>query len=364
MPFTMIGKAKTSILLVGLLVSFFAAPYARSQERKKIHPEAVKIVMAQKAKQVARGGIVRARLDEKIILYAVVRAKLGDHKIIVTDAPSVMQGGKLVDSTEVVRPESIKGIQLKWFKVQPTGESYNNTAGGFHWDKIEYEEFPMGVWGNDWSIEADAHPCPPYEDTNNGAGTMAFMVRIRMNNRILSSPGKQSIFRGGLSDDVPRVAFRADDTYIGRLTELFNTPYIWGSSGTSATDHQAERLIGSDCADFIVYGARRLGKNIPYRATWHLPLVTKTIVRGQSVNDKGIFLDKAGHPLKINKKGIHIGDLLLFSGHVAALVKDETPLGILDDNDIIIHTYWAPPKKQHIRDSAYSRSKVRILRWK
>ncbi len=349
-------------VLTFLLV--LASMRAWSQDKVVFHPVSVKIVMAKEGEKLAKGGILRARLGEKILMYAVVEGTMGARHVVVSSAPSILQKGRVLPSEKIVRQESIHGLELKWYKVQAIGESYNNTAGGFHWDKIDYEEFPISHWGTNWHVLADAHPLPPYSDENKGAGTMAFMLRVRQAGKILSSPGKGSIFRGGLSDSVPRVAFRKDDSYIGRLTELFNTPYIWGSSGTSPKDHQSERLIGSDCADFIVYGARRLGKHIPYRATWHLPLVTKTIARSKSVDEKGRFLDRAKHPLKIGEKAIHIGDLLLFKGHVGALVRDMTPKGILDGNDVMIHTLWAPPKMQPIGETPYSSSNVKILRWK
>jgi len=193
---------------------------------------------------------------------------------------------------------------------------------------------------------------------------MAFKVKVRYQGKVWASPGKESIFRGGLSDEVLRVAFRRDDSFIGRLTELFNTPYIWGSAGVPPPVHQAERLIGSDCADFVVYGARRLGKKIPYRGSWHLPQVCHTIARGLRPDKSGRYLDKNKKTVAIGEGSVQIGDLLLFQGHVGALAQDQKPLGILDTNDIMIHTFWAPPAEEAIRDTHYPEAEVRILRWK
>jgi hypothetical protein len=262
------------------------------------------IATSPEAKQ-ARGGIHRAKHGDAVTLYAVVDGK-------------------------VVRPDTHPDIQLRWYKVEPKGDSYNNTAGGFHWDLIEYQEHPLGPWGKKWQMPADAHPVA-YPDTHGGLGTMAFKVSVKIGDQVFSSPGKESIFRGGLSDQVIRVAFRRDDTFLGYLTELFNTPYIWGSAGYPPKKHQAQRLIGSDCADFVVYGARRSGH---------------------------------GKPVVIGKAGVHIGDLLLFHGHVGALLEDREPRGVLDINDIMIHTFWAPPAEEPISKTAYADAAVRVLRWK
>src|SRR5256885_376105 len=67
---------------------------------------------------------------------------------------------------------------------------------------------------------------------------------------------------GGLAGAVMRVSIRRDDTYLGYLTEMFGQPYVWASAGLSDATHQSERLEGADCADFVVYGARRMGKKI------------------------------------------------------------------------------------------------------
>jgi hypothetical protein len=306
------------------------APPAAAQE--------VRIVATSPQAKQARGGIHRAKHGETVTLYAVV-------------------------DDEFVRPDTHPDIQLRWYKVEPKGDSYNNTAGGFHWDAIEYQEHPIGPWGKDCQIPADAHPVG-YPDTHDGLGTMGFKVAAKIGDKVFSSPGKESIFRGGLSDEVIRVAFRRDDTFVGYLTELFNTPYIWGSAGYPPKNHQAERLIGSDCADFVVYGARRAGKNIPYRGSWHLPESAETIVKADRTDSQGRYLQNDGKPVKIGEAGVHIGDLLLFSGHVGALLEDRRPKGVLDTNDVMIHTFWAPPTEEPISKTAYADSAVRVLRWK
>ena len=300
--------------------------------------QVVRVVATSPEAKQARGGIHRAKLGESVVLHAMLDGK-------------------------IVRSETHPGIQLRWYKVEPKGDSYNNTEGGFHWDLIEYREHPMGPWGRKYQMPADAHPVG-YPDTHDGLGTMAFKVEVKIGGKVSSSPGKESIFRGGLSDQVIRVAFRRDDSSLGYLTELFNTPYIWGSAGYPPEKHQAERLIGSDCADFVVYGVRRTGKNIPYRGSWHLPESANTLYTAEKTDSQGRFLQKNGKPIPVGKGGVHPGDLLLFPGHVGALSEDRRPEGVLDINDVMIHTFWAPPTEEPIKQTAYANSAVRVLRWK
>lgn len=300
--------------------------------------QVVRVVATSPEAEQARGGIHRAKLGESVTLHAMVDGK-------------------------IVRPGTHPGIQLRWYKVEPKGDSYNNTEGGFHWDPIEYQEHPMGPWGRKWQMPADSHPAG-YPDTHGGLGTMGFKVEVKIGDKVLSSPGKESIFRGGLSDKVLRVAFRRDDTFLGYLTELFNTPYIWGSAGYPPAKHQAERLIGSDCADFVVYGVRRAGKNVPYRGSWHLPESADTLYTAEKTDSRGRYLQKNGNTIPVGKDGARPGDLLLFPGHVGALSEDRKPEGVLDINDVMIHTFWAPPTEEPISKTAYADSAVRVLRWK
>jgi hypothetical protein len=321
------------------------------------------VVVLAPGKKLATVGCHRARLDQEVVLFAVVEGTLGGKPVVVTTASAVELQGQKVPPGRIVRPAKVGSVQLRWYKVEPTGSSYDNTVGGFHWDTISYREHPLGDWDTKWQMSADAQPVG-YPDTHGGAGTMAFKVAIKLGSVAVASPGKESLYRGGLSDQVPRVAFRRDDTYLGRLTELFNTPYIWGSAGVPPAVHQAERLIGSDCADFVVYGARRMGKDLPYRATWHLPDMADTVARAEKVDDRGRFLQKNGKPIPVGEDGVHIGDLLLFPRHVGALAQDRDPVGVLDTNDILLHTFWAPPTEEPIKDTAYADSPVRVLRWK
>ena len=116
---------------------------------------------------------------------------------------------------------------------------------------------------------------------------MAFQVRVTLKSgRTLQTPGVDSIERGGLSRHVFRVALRSADGYPGHLTELLNTPYIFGSDGPEHS-HQADLLIGSDCADLAVYGARRTGLDIPYASTWTLDQHAKEIAPRRARRRRG-----------------------------------------------------------------------------
>jgi len=291
---------------------------------------------------VARPLPIRARTDAAPTLVVAIEADVDGARRVFAGVPLV-DWGKGQRDADTTPPA---GLTVEWRKLEPTSGAYDNEQGGFHWDEIDYT---ANVWagaaGSGLARVADVTPMvlPSHGDV----GTMHFQVVVTLAGRTLSTPGLDDRYRGGLADDVPRVSLRRDDTFLGFLTENFNEPYIWGSDGDGAT-HQTERNVGGDCADFICYGLRRAGHRLPYGSTYDVPRWggDKPIAHIATRAADGRFLDAAGKPIVVGPQGVQPGDLLLFHRHVAAFVEDRAPLGVLDANDVLIHTAWAPPDEQ------------------
>lgn len=263
-----------------------------------------------------------------------------------------------------------KSASLRWYRIEPTDRALDNTTPSFHYEKVHYVEEEIAACHGERVCDVDVRPRHlPEVPGLEGLGTMAFKVRVRLpNGTELSTPGLESIERGGLSKDVFRVTVRQDDTYKGYLTELLNTPYIFGSDGPAGR-HQADLLIGSDCADLTVYAARRAGKDVPYVSTWtiaeHAPEVTRAVAHASSGSD---FVDAKGKRVRIGsgRGEVREGDLVLFPGsrHVGVLWEDRSPKGVLDSGDLMFHTCWAPPTVEAIGASRCASLPVRILRFR
>lgn len=297
-----------------------------------------------------------ARKDEEVTLHAVVEVKEGKKSVFYSDAGEVRIGGKKVATVKLADGPA---LDLTWYKVEPTVENMSNTASGkFRFEEIEYAETKIGTGA---SLEADVRPTL-IPDRGNGLGTMRFKVEARLDGKLAASPGREARRgrgAGGLSDAVHRVSIRRDDTYVGWLTELYGQPYIWASAGTTAKAHQSERLEGSDCADFVTYGWRRLGHDIPYTWSEGLRKYTKKLASG-TANDEGVYVDAKGEPLPFPA----VGDLVLFPRHVGVLVEDRGVAGVLDTADIMAHTLFESPHEEPIADSGYAQTKVDVMRWK
>ena len=298
---------------------------------------------------------VRARADQTVTLFAVVRAG----QRFYTDAPSPRLAGKRIDALPLARGPA---IELSWSRIEPAVANMSNTAtGAFRFETIDYKATAIDGSANRASIGADVRPTLT-PDHGGGVGTMRYQLAVTQDGRTVTSPGidaRRGPGSGGLTDAVMRVSIRRDDTFLGLMTEMYGQPYIWASAGRSDASHQSEHLEGSDCADLMVYGARRMGKRVSYTWTGGLPKVTALLAAGTR-DDKGVYRDKAGKPLPYTQEG----DLVLFPRHVGALAKDRGTLGVLDDQDLMMHTLFDSPKEQPIRDSGYAHLPVEVRRWK
>lgn len=288
-----------------------------------------------------------ARTGQHVRLYAVVRTG----KKIFSDAPSLVLDGKKV------RPEPLpEDAKILWKRIEPAKATMSNTASGsFRFEPIEYATTTIESTAH-W-ITADVRPTLT-PDHGDGVGTMRYQVVVDD----VASPGisaKRGRGAGGLSDAVMRVSIRRDDTFLGFLTEMYGQPYIWASAGTSDKVHQSERLEGSDCADLMVYAARRMGKRVAYTWTGGLPQVTKLLGRGWR-DEAGIYRTADGKPVPFTQPG----DLVLFTRHVGALAVDKGTIGVLDDKDIIIHTLFDSPKEQPIGETGYADTPTEVRRWR
>lgn len=300
-----------------------------------------------------------ARTDQRVILYPVIEAG----GAIYSDVPALILTGKRVTAKPLAQAPR---ASLAWQRVEPTSNNISNGDGPtFHYEVIEYattaiaparaKDTPRGA------IVADVRPTLT-PDHGNGVGTMRYQLVATQGTRTIASPGVESRrgrASGGLTDAVTRVTIRKDDTYLGYLTEMFNQPYIWASAGPSAKAHQSEHLEGSDCADFVVYGARRMGADIPYMWTGGLPAVTKLLGGGTRSAD-GVYRDAKGNPVPFTVAG----DMVLFPRHVGVLVEDRGFAGVLDDQDLVMHTLFDSPKTEPIADSGYADRPLEVRRFK
>jgi len=241
-----------------------------------------------------------------------------------------VKGEQKVTLSVVVRGAEV--VSTKWFKIEPTVGSLDNTQPSFHFEKVSYEETELTACRDQLTCAGDVTPTKlPSIAALPGLGTMAFKVIVTTREgKVLSTPGLESTKYGGLTADVFRVTRRRDDSLIGYATELLNSPYIFGSAGPDGRN-QSDLLIGADCADLVIYARRRMGRKAAYTSTYAIDQQAPELKKGVAAK---------------------VGDVLHFpnSRHVAILFEDREPKGVVTEDDLILHTCWAPPTVQAIKD--------------
>ena len=118
------------------------------------------------------------------------------------------------------------------------------------------------------------------------------------------------------------------------ITEQFGLPYLFGSGELSEdSDTGPETNLGADCANFVVYALRRQGQRVPWsdpkRLREDLELVTRSATPGTA---------------KTSAEDLQRGTIVHLGTHVAAVMEDREPVGILGENDLVAHQLGGVPE--------------------
>jgi cell wall-associated NlpC family hydrolase len=118
-----------------------------------------------------------------------------------------------------------------------------------------------------------------------------------------------------------------DSGFRAAVTEQFGLPYLFGSGELSeACDTGPETNLGADCANFVVYALRRQGHRIPWSDPKQLRQRLELIARSAT----------PGVP-RITPEDLQRGTIVHLGTHVAAIIEDRQPVGVVDQNDLVVH---------------------------
>ena len=134
------------------------------------------------------------------------------------------------------------------------------------------------------------------------------------------------------------------------ITEQFGLPYLFGSGELSeASNSGPETNLGADCANFVVYALRRQGQRIPWsnpkQLREHLDFIARSATPGTP---------------RITAEDLQRGTIVHFGTHVAAVIEDRNPMGILDENDLVAHQLPGAPELVPLGQLLRERTKNRF----
>ena len=136
--------------------------------------------------------------------------------------------------------------------------------------------------------------------------------------------------------ETPPIEIRrfAGDGFRAAITEQFRLPYLFGSGElTDRFNTGPETRFGADCSNFVVNALRRQGRAVPWSNPKQLRRYLEPVAENVSPGETAIREDD-----------LAIGLIVHLGNHVAAVMEDRRPLGVLDRNDIVAHQLEGMPE--------------------
>lgn len=184
-------------------------------------------------------------------------------------------------------------------------------------------------------------------DKKTGLGTLRVYCEVRIGKDVYLS-------------DVVRLTRYRGDGYLGKLTEIFNLPYVYGSALLNFDGQRsADARQGADCSHFIIYGRRREGVNIPYVNPGDLLPYLQPIDEFQGFQ-KGVAFGRDG-PIILNPALLKKGVLLHFGNHVAAIYSNSGHDEVLTGDTLVVHQLEGPPEITTFAVMAAKYKQIRVM---
>lgn len=264
--------------------------------------------------------------------------------------PATLEGRPCATAPDEVRRS------IRWTLAVPVAGDYDNPghcrglpADGCH-DPVRYrEEELIGLRGR---FDFDAAQDPGLS----APGSHRLAVRLVWRGSTLSFPATLAgEVDDGVAADLLEVVVRRGDDYVGLLTELLGVPFSLGPVRLAGIGHQTDRRLAADCVALVIYGRRRLGEHVPYVAP---PLLRERLER---IGSAPSLVDEAGAVADVGH--VRAGDVLHFGFQTAVLSRDGPPVGRLDGDDLVIHTYHGVAEEVALGRLPYRGHAVEVLRW-
>jgi len=239
-------------------------------------------------------------------------------------------------------------MQVHWKVVVPAHEEYNlaDERQGFADDAPKYLLYKeVAVPPADGLLDVDGKTFIPFLDRRTGWGTLRVYCEVVKDKQTFRS-------------NVLRFSRYRGEDYTGKLTEIFNLPYVYGAALLRVQGKVgADARYGADCSNFIIYGKRREGWNIPYvNPKDLLPYL-------DSVDDfvgfqNGIAYGQRG-PITATPDLVGRGLLLHFGKHVAAVFEADG--GALTKQTRVVHQLETYPEITTFGALAQKYKQIRIM---
>ena len=232
------------------------------------------------------------------------------------------------DSAEIeleTEPWDAAVSRIEWIALTPQYARCNLTAKradeiGFAQGappRPRWREAALRETGRAFSIES----IRKFFDAKSGCGAVRLKARVEINGHWRETPPIEIRRQAGSG-------FRA------AITEQFALPYLFGSGELRDGTHTGpETGWGADCANFVVYALRRQGRGLP----WSNPKQLRKFLEPVGENIRAA----EGHA---TEEDLEQGLIVHFGSHVAVVLEDRPPVGLIDGNDLVAHQLEGVPE--------------------
>ena len=215
--------------------------------------------------------------------------------------------------------------RIEWIALTPEHARCNLTANRA--DEIGFASGapPRPRWretvlpGNDRALSLDA--IRKFFDRKSMWGAVRLKARVEIDHHVRETPAIE-------------IRRFAGSGVRAAITEQFGLPYLFGSGELrDGANTGPETGWGADCANFVVYALRRQGRSIP----WSNPRQLRKYLEPLRENI-------AAGAARVSEEDVDGGLIVHFGSHVAAVMEDRPPLGVLDGGDIVAHQLEGIPE--------------------
>lgn len=277
--------------------------------------------------------------------------------VAVPNAPEIRAHNRAVPPSLIIRhgelasfslaaalPPDAKSIQ--WYCLRSTADSYNVSAEQFGFadgaSRWIYRE-PAPLSGE--SVLQGQSLLGAF-DSKTGYGVAELFAQIETTSGIFVSKTVRLI---SVADGV--------SPFQQALSSEFNLPYIFfGSSLARLGASGPEVGLGADCANFIIYGLRECGWQIPWSDAKHLiprlNLLERVDLDQSATNPEQL--------VRVQSDDLNSGIVIIFDNHVAALWRADRP-GWLGLNDLVVHQLEGRPEIVPLANLAKTRRRFSVL---
>jgi hypothetical protein len=170
-----------------------------------------------------------------------------------------------------------------------------------------------------------------------GCGAIRLKARAEIDHHIRETPAIEIRRFAGLG-------FRA------AIMEQFGLPYLFGSGEMrNGTNTGPETGWGADCANFVVYALRRQGRQIPWSNPRQLKKYLEPVAQSTGAGEA-----------RISEEEIVNGLVIHFGSHIAVVMEDNPPIGVLDRSDLVAHQLEGVPEMLSLGELLAKRNNPRF----